>query len=472
MIDLSKIGVGKTATTGATNSGFYFPTSRGTGGGAESTGGTSGTSPGFSDFLKKYATQFNQPAPGEGATWEGGLQGQWKYNAATGQWEWDDPSNASAPSWMGSGAYAKWRESDPDYDPNDPKVMQNWWRSPSVGGGIVWHPTYGWQDRSKIKELYKADPDQVTWDEFSKWGLTPQLDQDWKKYFPNAVVDPPGGGGGGSWGTGGTGGTAGGTLPNYGAGVGMTGLTGLDTTAGLGSMQMPGQWDTATDIMNYFGTGGATQNPWQWDLASGTAADQATGQATSWAPSYAAAKGVVQTDIMDEIKQAAEKAGLAGNRWGTPLGRTAQDIAGRRMAELGSQYTQQELAAEEANRSRQLSAAGLLQGLGGSQTGLVESAKDRAMQAASGLGALGGMVGQYPLTVAQTATGMAESNEAAAQNAINKYYSEYMRNAAENNPYFAMIYQMATGQGVPQQYNPSTMAQIFGALAGIGKAAV
>jgi hypothetical protein len=63
-----------------------------------------------------------------------------------------------------------------------------------------------------------------------------------------------------------------------------------------------------------------------------------TGKPTTAEPWYAAQKKVVERDIMEAIKEANEQAGLAGLRWSTPLARSAQDIAGKYMTQLGADY--------------------------------------------------------------------------------------------------------------------------------------
>ena len=390
-------------------------------------------------------------------------------------YDYDDPSNTSAPSWMGGNAYSKWWQgSDPDYDPNDPAVKQRWWRSPQVGGGIVWHPYWGWQDRSKVKDLYKQDADNnVTWDEFQNWGLTQQLGEDWSQYFPDATVDS-GGGGGDVWSQilnlagGGTGGAMP-TMPTMPQGNMPGGTGGIDTSQ-LGAFNnYPPEWDTAGNTYNYFATGGATDVPWQWDEASRGAYDMlGTGNPTSASPWYQQAKQQTQYDIEDAIKQANEQAGLGGQRWSSVLGRTAQDISSRRMAELGSQYAQMEMGAEEAARNRQLQSMGMLQGLGGDYAGLTESAKNRAMGAAQGLQGLGQQYFNAPMDLASQSFQMGSGLQNAQQQMIDKYFGEFMRNAGENNPYLNMIYQMATGQGVPQQYTPGLGSQLLGGLTGLG----
>jgi hypothetical protein len=373
----------------------------------------------------------------------------------TSGWQYDDPNNTKAPDFMGTGAYAKWKQgSDPDYDPADPAVKQSWWRSPQVGGGIVYHPYWGWQDRSAVKNLYKSDADNnVTWDEFSNWGLTKQTGNDWRQYFPNAQTDAELGAGGGEqvgagWtgdlnlgGSGGTGGTAGtgGTMPNT--------VNGYDAS-GLGAFtNYPSQWGQQQGILDYLGS----NTPWQSQEASGIA----SGLAQGVDPWYQAAQQKGWYDTQDSINTAAERAGLGGTRWSTPLGRTAQDIAGRQASSLASEYAQQ-------MQNARLQGAGLLQGLGNDANNQLFGVSDR-------LGQLGSNMFNAPQEVAKNSYAMGQSNQATTQSALDKYFQEFMRTSDEQNPYLSMIYSMATGQGTPQQYTSGAGSQILSMLGGIGK---
>lgn len=361
-------------------------------------------------------------------------------------WSYDDPSNTSAPSWMGAGAYAKWWQgSDPDYDPNDPTPEQRWWRSPQVGGGIVWHPYWGWQDRSTVKSMYKSDED-VTWSDFTGWGFTQQLDQDWKKYFPDAGTDDGsdtgdywsgtldlGDGAGGTAGVGGTSGTSG-------------GATVATDTNTLGSFSnYPSQWTGTENVLNYLGT----NTPWQYDEAGSIA----SGLASGVDPWYQAAQQRGRYDTQDAIKQAAEQAGLGGTRWSSVMGRSAQDIAGRNASSLAAEYAQQV-------QNARLQSAGLLEGLG-------TDVNNQLFQTAGGLQSLGSARAQYPIDLATSSYNMGQTNQETTQGALDKYYKEFLRTAAENNPYLALIYQMATGQGTAQTYNAGTGANLMGILSAI-----
>lgn len=347
-----------------------------------------------------------------------------KASPTAGGWEWDDPGNTAAPSWMGSGAYAKWWQgSDPDYDPNDPAVKQRWWRSPSVGGGIVWHPYWGWQDRAAIKDLYKADQDNaVTWDEFTNWGLTQQLGEDWKTYFPDAVTDAE---------SGLTGGTSSGTWG------GSAGLNTVDSEIGDVTYDYSGLTPT------YSGEAAYVENPPEWDIASNLASYMAmNGMPTSTDDWYTAAKAKTAKDIEAAIKQSNEQAGLGGMRWSTPLAYTNAKTAADAMTDLGAEYASQTMQSLENARARQLQASGLLS-------------------------TLGQQYADYPLAVSSQAFEQGQAMTAQQQAAIDKIYQEFMRNTEENNPWLNLAYQLATGQGIQQQYTPGAGTQGLGVLSAL-----
>jgi hypothetical protein len=216
----------------------------------------------------------------------------------------------------------------------------------------------------------------------------------------------------------------------------------------------PSQWAGTENIYNYL----ASNTPWQTDLASQTAANTAqTGDIVSANPWYqqAVQQGWYQTQ--DDIKNAAEQAGLGGTRWSTPLGRTAQDIAGRRGADLATQYMalQGQYATDAANRK--LTASSQLQGIGNDVTSNLQNV-------AQGLQSLGGDYFNAPINLANSSYAMGQQNQQTTQSALDKYYQEFLRTAAENNPYLAMIYQMATGQGTAQQYTSGTWSQLLNIL--------
>jgi len=154
---------------------------------------------------------------------------------------------------------------------------------------------------------------------------------------------------------------------------------------------------------------------------------------------------------MDQINQAAEQAGLSGTRWSSPLGRTAQDIAGRTMAKTGLEWTGREMDALEAARGRQMQGINQLQGFGAGEAQLGESARNRALSAAGGLQGLGQDYLQAPQDWAERLYGMGTGQYAQSQSALDKYYKDYMRMTPENNPWL----QMAMGLTGESQSQPS-----------------
>jgi len=356
-----------------------------------------------------------------------------------------------------------------------PNVGQTWWRSPDWAGGVTWNDYWGWQDPDAVRNLYRGASGPVSDEQFYGWNFTPQTEYDWRHYYPDYKTDQEWRDSGYEWdesnrqwinapgplyiGAGG---------PNTGNQGGTT-MGDWDQYSDLGGFQnYPWQWGQASDVFSQFAGGLPTDVPSQWQDATTLATQMgATGMPTSWSPWYQAAKQQTQYDINDAIKQASEQAGLGGTRWSSVLGRTAQDISSRRMAELGQQWTAQELGAEEAARARQQQAVNQLYQLGSGTAGLTESAKDRGMTAAGQLGNLGSMYAQLPMTAAQTAMGLGGQMQATGQSTLDKLFGSAMRMAPENNPWLQYIYQMATGQGTPQQYTPGAGTQLLSGITSI-----
>ena len=387
--------------------------------------------------------------------------------------------------------------------------QDQWYRNPSWGGHVVWNPNAGWQDYGTVEHGYESG--QTNW--------TPQMGGDWQQYFPDrpVVQDQPGYGQsplpsnwgdmisqwqqwfqgnrqqpdyqygqqnsnmkeqtsqGWMYGGQGSGQPSGSpTNPeivraqgeNMGQGGNMSG-----GYQGAGGFQYPSQWQTASDVMSNFALGAPTQIPWQWQQGSDIASQMAqTGMPTSYELAYQKAKGIAETDTLDAIKAAAEQVGLSGMRWSTPMGRTAQDIAGRNMAQLGLGFTQQELGAQEAARNRQLSGISALQGFGQGTAGLTESAKDRGLSAAGGLTGLGQQYLNAPQDWAAQTYQMGAGMQDQAQSALDRYREEYMRMSPENNPWItgAMNYFGMPSQMGYSQYTASPLSQITGAAGTAG----
>jgi len=387
----------------------------------------------------------------------------------------------------------RWSQRNPGFQtPN-----QEWWRSPEFGDTAAYNETYGWQNHKAVEDMYKQQGWNQTPEQFSQWGMTPQLGQDWSQYGFTQGQGPQNNQAGlpGNWGDmvnqwsqwfqglrnqqgQGTGGTGGGMdgygyspdLP-LGGETGQGGQGGQGAQGGTGGFQYPSQWGTASDVFTQFAQGLPTQTPWQWQQGSDIASQMAqSGMPTSYEPMYQQAKGIAERDTTQAIKQAAEQAGLSGTRWSTPLGQTAQRIAGENMANLGLGFAGQEMGALEAARGRQMGGVDQLYGFGQGSTGLTEAAKNRGMSAAGGLTGLGQQYLNAPQDWAaqmyQMGGGMQQQN----QSALDRYYQDYMRLSPENNPWVnqGMTYWGTPSQMGYQQYNPSTMSQIGGAASGLG----
>ena len=251
-----------------------------------------------------------------------------------------------------------------------------------------------------------------------------------------------------------------------------TGTTGgttypTGTYGGVTGVQNPPEWDIAGRTLAGLAQGIPQAQPSAWGTVENIGTQMAqTGMPTPQTEWYQRAKGVAETDITDAIKQAAEQAGLRGARWSTPLGRTAQDIAGRTMANVGLEWTGRELEAQEQARARQLSALSQLYGLGTGQVGLGENALNRALQAAGGLGTLGQRYAQLPMDVAQQAFNQGLAMMQARQAQLSPIYQEFLRRTPEASPWLQYGFQATQMpfQMTQQQYQPSGLTSGLGIL--------
>lgn len=358
----------------------------------------------------------------------------------------------------------KWKTSG---DPGSPNVNQNWWFNEDWGQlngeDAVYNKYWGFQPFGQVRDLYRGATGPVSNEDFEKWGL-----QSGGYNFPGWW----GGGTGGDdltpldeneW----NGGYDDETVKKY--------TEGYDSGQGyrdtLSAIQLPQEWEQARSVLGDVMGGGFTRDdPAAWGTAINAATDLAgTGGRADLDPWYQSAKGVAQTDIQDSIKEAAEQAGLGGMRWSSPLGRSAQDIAGRRMESFASDYLGKELAANEAAQNRRLSASSLLGTLGGQQAGLQNEDIQNILGAT-------GMAGTQGSNITNYITGLAgQANEMGTQvqNQENEYlkslYSDYMRSMApENNPYLQLAGGYAGTPGVPQTYGQSGWGSLLGGLGSLG----
>jgi len=378
----------------------------------------------------------------------------WQLSANKGwDFNWNPPAD-----WLSkyrnptSYTTTRWATGD---DPAQANIKQDWWGSPSWAGstpegeGSVYHPYYGWQDYEDVAGKYREATGPVTWDQFSNWGLTPNFT------FPGFYE----GGNDGGWN--GNDDTfyppPGGTDARTADVVPYQDYTG--SYADLGT-QYPYEWGTASDVLQNMATHGyATEQPdaWKWNESDLNQIIGGMGMPTSYAPAYQASKKVAQTEIEDAIKEAMETMGMEGLRYSTPAIWKGQDIASRRMAELGSTWTTQELGAQETAMSRMMDALQQRQTLGGAQAGLTEAAKGRALTAAGELPGLGSLYAQLPIQLANTAAGLGGNMYGMSQADLDTQYKEAMRLAAENNPWLSMALGMSSTPGQPQQYTPGCL---------------
>ena len=256
---------------------------------------------------------------------------------------------------------------------------------------------------------------------------------------------------------------------------GQTGTQGGNVAQQQG-FNFPSQWGTASDIYNYFGTGGATQIPQGWQQGQQMAQDiwGRGGMPTGSEDYWRSLQESIQPDITRSIQQAVEQAGLGGLRYSTPLGQQAARIGGEAQAGIMPQFWQTQMGLQEGAANRMMQVPGMMQAFGAGEAGLTEAAKNRAMQAAGGLQSLGGQYAQLPMSVAQQMMNMGGQLGQQRQQAFSPYYSEFMRGRPEANPYLQMGMQFPYGQFGQQQqmYDPSFMSQLMPAVGTAAGAAI
>lgn len=250
--------------------------------------------------------------------------------------------------------------------------------------------------------------------------------------------------------------------------AGQTGTQGGNVAQGQQQGQgfnFPSQWGTASDIYNYFGTGGATQIPGAWQQGQQMAQDiwGRGGMPTGSEDYWRSLQESIQPDITRSIQQAVEQAGLSGLRYSTPLGQQVARIGGEAQAGIMPQFWQTQMGLQEGAANRMMQVPGMMQAFGLGEAGLTEAAKNRAMQAAGGLQSVGEQYFQAPMQVARTMWEGGDRMAQQRQQAFSPYYSEFMRQRPEANPYLNMGMQFPYGQfgQQPQMFNPSFMTQLM-----------
>jgi len=181
-----------------------------------------------------------------------------------------------------------------------------------------------------------------------------------------------------------------------------------------------------------------TNYPSQWQTANDTLTGIATADPNSWGDWYTKAKAAAQPDITDAIRQAVESAGMGGMRWSESLGRTGQDIAGRTMGNLASQYAQNEMQGYQQNQQNR-------------------------MGAAQGLMGLGQQYSQLPMDVANNMMGMGGQMQNAYNQQISPYYNLWNSMQSYNSPWLQNFMQMAQSSQ-PTTYNESGASQGMSAI--------
>lgn len=281
--------------------------------------------------------------------------------------QWDMPENIWQ-SWFPASTYAKWGGwGGQEFEL--PQMKQVWWRSPDWGGGIVWHPYWGWQDRETIKNLYLQAQGPVTWEQFISWPLQRQLDQDWRKYFPDRSPE-----GGGTMPTGQT-------MGQWPMGYIEFNFPEYQLPEQM-NVQYPALWQTAQDVLQGIMAGG--------------------GIPINVSPIISSLWDVTQRDLAKKLAQEREVAGLRGTQYSSPF-----------------------MAAQTRNILDALSQWGLAGAQ--LQTQAQENALQRLLSATGQAAGLGSMIGQYPLQIAQQAMQMGQALNQPFLQALGMSYEDFLR---------------------------------------------
>jgi len=375
-------------------------------------------------------------------------------------------SNFKMPTDPGTYLWNGWQQ---DYGVNP---QQSWYRNPNWGDHVIWNNQYGYQDYDPVGQLYQGGTD------FSQFGLTPQGQGNWSQYYPDRNVstwwqkegyssDPSTSGGnlggdvvnnpppGGQQNT---------PMYNYGAYD-----SGFPTTTP--AVPMPSSWGNAENVLTNFAYGAPTAIPDIWNQGMQDAnAMAATGSPTDVSGIYDKWLPVAQQQMKDFSQGEAERLGLSGMRWSTPLQNRVSDYARQMSENFGLEMSQADVQAQEQARARQLQAMPLQYQYGQGISGLTESAKDRGLAGAQGLAGLGQMQTQYPMDLAQLSMNMGLQGQQAQQGVYDKMYNEFLRTSEENGPWFsnAMGLLGLNTNYTPTQYQQSGLSQLLGGLGGVG----
>ena len=245
------------------------------------------------------------------------------------------------------------------------------------------------------------------------------------------------------------------------------------TSYGQTAFNYPSQLGKANDIFSAFSHGQPTAVPNQWQTATGIGNYYGSngGQPTSADPWYQAAVSNANNNITDSINQAKEQAGLGGMRWSTPLGRTAQQVAGQQMAAIAPQYAQLTQTALENAANRQMQAGQNLYTIGQGTSGLEEAAKQRSMEAGQNLANLGTQYFNMPFQTSQALMNEGQAGQTQQQNQANTWLQQWQQQQPYNNPWLNLGSSMVGAQGqsqyTPQQNQQSTGNAILGGIMGM-----
>lgn len=233
----------------------------------------------------------------------------------------------------------------------------------------------------------------------------------------------------------------------------------------------PSQWQNANDTYGGFTSGAYNTNiPGQWNTATDWATNYLqNGQATSAAPAYQAAKAATMNDITNTANQMAEQYGAMGLRGSSVVPTQIANYASQAMGNLGAQYAQQEMGAQEQLTQNKLAALSQLYGLGGGTAGLTQQNAANALQAAGGLQSLGGQYANLPMQAAQTASGIGNSLYGQYSGIPQAQYQNWLQQQSYANPWLSYASNFTQGSNmVPQQYSQGAGSQLLDMLSNLG----
>jgi len=111
---------------------------------------------------------------------------------------------------------------------------------------------------------------------------------------------------------------------------------------------------------------------------------------------------------------------------------------------------------------------GMMSDLGSQIANMRNQAQNRQLQASGMLQGMGQSYLDAPQQYAQNLMGMGSQMQGQQQQAYDRQSQEFLRMAAENNPWISQLFGLAGLQSnmTPQQYQPSGLSQLLGGLMG------